>query len=65
MDSLKTAGIAVEEFDFPKNKLIKIQTQLEKLVSKNFELHTLAKDGFRLVASIAPHAHPTIAHVFL
>jgi hypothetical protein len=57
VESLKTAGITAEEFVFPKNKLVNIQNQLEKLVSKSFELHTLAKDGFRLVTSIAPHAH--------
>ena len=47
----------MEEFDFPKKKLINVQSRLEKLVSKNFELHVLAKDGFRLV----PNAHVTLS----
>jgi len=57
VEILKTAGITVEEFVFPKNKLVNTQNQLEKLVSKSFELHTIAKDGFRLVTSIDSHAH--------
>ncbi|KAF8534420.1 P-loop containing nucleoside triphosphate hydrolase protein [Trichophaea hybrida] len=47
VDQLKAANIEVKEFDFPPKKLINIQTQIEKLVSKNFGLHQLAKDGFR------------------
>jgi ATP-dependent RNA helicase DDX18/HAS1 len=48
VDALRTANVPVEEFDFPKKKLLNIQAQVEKLVAKNFELHTLARDGFRL-----------------
>jgi ATP-dependent RNA helicase DDX18/HAS1 len=43
----------VEEFDFPKKKLINVQSQIEKVVSKNFDLHQSAKDGYRLVSSLA------------
>jgi ATP-dependent RNA helicase DDX18/HAS1 len=53
VDKLKAVDIGVEEFDFPRKKLINVQSQIEKLVSKNFELHQMAMDGFRLV-SIMP-----------
>ena len=58
VDALKAVGVPVEEFDFPKKKLINVQTQIEKFVSKEFELHVLAKDAFRLVLpdSILPHS---------
>jgi ATP-dependent RNA helicase DDX18/HAS1 len=44
---LKEARVPVTEFDLPANKIINIQSQLEKLVSQNYYLHQSAKDGFR------------------
>ncbi|KAH8677687.1 ATP-dependent RNA helicase-like protein has1 [Xylariales sp. PMI_506] len=44
---LKTARVPVTEFEFPANKIINIQSQLEKLVSQNYYLNQSAKDGFR------------------
>lgn len=49
IEVLKAAEVPVEEFDFPKKKLINVQAQIEKFVSKEFELHVIAKDAFRLV----------------
>ncbi|KAI5805843.1 P-loop containing nucleoside triphosphate hydrolase protein [Geopyxis carbonaria] len=43
----KTANITVEEFNFPKKKLVKIQPLIEKSVTKIYGLNTMAKDGFR------------------
>lgn len=59
VDQLKAADIEVKEFDFPKKKLINVQIQIEKLVSKNFGLHQLAKDGFRLVLYALAHSLPS------
>lgn len=41
---------AVQEFDFPPKKLLNVQPQIEKLVSKSFAAHQLAKEAFRLVS---------------
>ncbi|KAA8905987.1 P-loop containing nucleoside triphosphate hydrolase protein [Sphaerosporella brunnea] len=62
VDALKAADVAVEEFDFPKNKLINVQSKLEKLVSKNFELHQAAKNGFR--AFLQDYNHHVDAKIF-
>ncbi|KAK8094012.1 P-loop containing nucleoside triphosphate hydrolase protein [Apiospora hydei] len=40
---LKEARVPITEFDFPANKIVNIQSQLEKLVSQNYYLN----DGFK------------------
>ncbi|ORY64287.1 P-loop containing nucleoside triphosphate hydrolase protein [Pseudomassariella vexata] len=47
LSHLKTARVPVVEFDFPKNKIVNVQSQLEKLVSQNYYLNKSAKEGFR------------------
>ena len=37
----------LNEYDFPTNKLANVQSQLEKLVEKNYYLHQSAKDAYR------------------
>ncbi len=37
----------LNEYDFPSSKLANVQSQLERLVEKNYYLHTSAKDAFR------------------
>ncbi|KAH9941419.1 P-loop containing nucleoside triphosphate hydrolase protein [Amylocystis lapponica] len=44
---LKEAKVPVNEYGFPGNRLANVQTQLEKLLQKNFYLHQSAKDGYR------------------
>lgn len=44
---LKEAKVPLNEYEFPPNKLANVQSQLEKLVSKNYYLHQAAKDAFR------------------
>ncbi|KAK8129737.1 ATP-dependent RNA helicase HAS1 [Apiospora kogelbergensis] len=44
---LKEARVPITEFDFPSNKIVNIQSQLEKLVSQNYYLNKSAKDGFK------------------
>ena len=49
---LKDVKVETEEFEFSSNQLLNIQSQLEKLVSKDYQLHCLAKDAFRFVSSL-------------
>ncbi|KAJ3189920.1 ATP-dependent RNA helicase [Gaertneriomyces sp. JEL0708] len=44
---LKHAKIPLNEYQFPPSKIANVQSQLEKLVEKNYYLHRSAKDGFR------------------
>ncbi|EAU88940.1 ATP-dependent RNA helicase HAS1 [Coprinopsis cinerea okayama7 len=44
---LKDAKVPLNEYSFPAERIANIQTQLEKLLQKNYFLHKSAKDGFR------------------
>lgn len=44
---LKSAKVPLNEYEFPQSKLANVQSQLEKLVEKNYYLHQAAKDAFR------------------
>ncbi|PNW80375.1 hypothetical protein CHLRE_07g314900v5 [Chlamydomonas reinhardtii] len=44
---LKDAKVPLNEYDFPTSKLANVQSQLERLVEKNYYLHQSAKDAFR------------------
>ncbi|KAJ5569971.1 ATP-dependent RNA helicase has1 [Penicillium hispanicum] len=44
---LKEARVPVVEFEFPKSKLVNVQSQLEKLIGQNYYLNKSAKDGYR------------------
>ncbi|THV07559.1 DEAD-domain-containing protein, partial [Dendrothele bispora CBS 962.96] len=44
---LKEAKVPLNEFSFPADRIHNVQSQLEKLLSKNYFLHQSAKDGFR------------------
>lgn len=44
---LKKANIVLNELEFPENKLIKLQPQLELLISKNYHLAQLATQAYR------------------
>lgn len=44
---LKAAKIPLNEYEFPPSKLANVQSQLEKLVEKNYYLHQAAKEAFR------------------
>ncbi|KAK0740035.1 P-loop containing nucleoside triphosphate hydrolase protein [Schizothecium vesticola] len=44
---LKAAKVPVVEYDFPKNKIMNVQSQLEKLIGSNYYLNQSAKDGYR------------------
>jgi len=44
---LKEARVPLNEFGFPDNKVANVQSQLEKLLQKNYYLHESAREGFR------------------
>ncbi|KAK3343511.1 P-loop containing nucleoside triphosphate hydrolase protein [Lasiosphaeria hispida] len=44
---LKAAKVPVIEYDFPKSKILNVQSQLEKLIGQNYYLNQSAKDGYR------------------
>ncbi|KAI7904436.1 ATP-dependent RNA helicase HAS1 [Cokeromyces recurvatus] len=44
---LKEAKVPLNEFQFPENKISNVQSQLEKLIDKNFYLNQSARDAFR------------------
>ena len=53
---LKVANVPLNEYEVPRKKLVNIQAQLEKLVAKNYYLHSSAKDAFRSYV-LAYHSH--------
>lgn len=55
---LKKSKVPLNEYDFPLNKLANIQSQLEKLVEKNYYLHKSAREGYRsYILAYASHSH--------
>ncbi|KAI0724324.1 P-loop containing nucleoside triphosphate hydrolase protein [Cerioporus squamosus] len=44
---LKEAKVPLNEFSFPPEKVANVQSQLEKLLQKNYFLHQSARDGYR------------------
>jgi ATP-dependent RNA helicase DDX18/HAS1 len=44
---LKHAKVPLNEYQFPPSKIINVQSQLEKLIEKNYYLNQSAKNGFR------------------
>jgi len=46
-DYLQAAKVPLNEYEFPTSKLANVQSQLEKLVEKNYYLHQSAKDAYR------------------
>ncbi|AEO62151.1 hypothetical protein MYCTH_2313207 [Thermothelomyces thermophilus ATCC 42464] len=59
---LKAAKVPVVEYDFPKNKILNVQSQLEKLISSNYYLNQSAKDGYR--SYIHAYASHSLRSVF-
>ncbi|KAJ2559915.1 ATP-dependent RNA helicase, partial [Coemansia sp. RSA 1836] len=44
---LKQAKVPLNEYQFPLSKVANVQSQLEKLIEKNFYLNKSARDGYR------------------
>ncbi|EPY51399.1 ATP-dependent RNA helicase Has1 [Schizosaccharomyces cryophilus OY26] len=59
---LKNAKVPLNEYEFPANKIANVQSQLEKLVSKNYYLQQSAKDGYR--AYLQAYASYSLKSIF-
>jgi ATP-dependent RNA helicase DDX18/HAS1 len=44
---LKQANVPLNEYTFPPNKISNVQSQLERLVEKNYHLHRSSRDAYR------------------
>ncbi|KAK2570931.1 ATP-dependent RNA helicase DDX18 [Acropora cervicornis] len=61
---LKQAKVPLNEYDFSKSKIYNIQSQLEKLIEKNYYLHKSAREAYRsYVQAYASHHHSSIFNV--
>ncbi|KAF9160150.1 ATP-dependent RNA helicase [Actinomortierella ambigua] len=61
---LKHAKVPLNEYQFPTSKIANVQSQLEKLVEKNYYLNKSARDGFRsYLQSYASYALKSIFNV--
>jgi ATP-dependent RNA helicase DDX18/HAS1 len=54
---LRDAKIPLNEYEFPDSKIVNVQSQLEKLVARNYYLHKAARDGYRsYIQAYASHS---------
>ena len=59
---LKQARVPLNEYNFPTTKIANVQTQMEKLIAKNYYLNRSARDGYRsYLQSYASHG---LKHIF-
>merc|ERR1719440_481574 len=55
---LRRAGVPVAEYSFPVSKLANIQSQLERVIEKNYHLHRSSRDAYRsYMHAYAAHSH--------
>ncbi|MCJ1332640.1 ATP-dependent RNA helicase [Thelotrema lepadinum] len=59
---LKEAHVPILEFEVPSNKIVNVQSQLEKLISGNYYLNKSAKDGYR--SYIQAYASHSLREIF-
>ncbi|KAI5287738.1 ATP-dependent RNA helicase [Ascosphaera aggregata] len=59
---LRDARVPVVEFEFPASRIVNVQSQLEKLIGKNYYLNRSAKDGYR--SYIQAYASHSLRSVF-
>ena len=59
---LKTHNVPLNEYDFPPDKIARVQGQLEKLVSQNYTLYRAARDAYR--AYIQAYATHSLKDIF-
>ncbi|KZS93252.1 putative HAS1-helicase associated with Set1p [Sistotremastrum niveocremeum HHB9708] len=59
---LKEAKVPLNEFTFPIDRIANVQSQLEKLLQKNYYLHQSAKDGYR--AYLQSYASYSLKKIF-
>jgi ATP-dependent RNA helicase DDX18/HAS1 len=59
---LRAAKVALNEYEFPTDKVANVQAQLEKLVERNYFLHRSAKDAYR--SYLQSYASHSLKHIF-
>jgi len=58
LQHLRKAGVPVAEYSFPPNKICNIQSQLERVIEKNYHLHRSSRDAYRsYIHAYASHGH--------
>lgn len=62
LNYLKEHNVPLNEYEFPRSKVAQVQTQLEKLVAKNYALHIAARDAYR--AYIQAYAAHSLKDIF-
>lgn len=61
---LKAAKVSLNEYEFPTNKVSNVQSQLQRLIEKNYYLNKAAKDAYRsYLLAYASHSHRDIFDV--
>merc|ERR1712232_191642 len=64
LQHLRRHGVPVSEYSFPPNKLANIQSQLERVIEKNYHLHRSSRDAYRsYMHAYAAHSHEEIFDV--
>lgn len=58
---LKAARVTLNEYEFPTNKVANVQSQLQRLIEKNYYLNKAARDAYRsYLLAYASHSHRDI-----
>lgn len=61
---LKAAKVTLNEYEFPTNKVANVQSQLQRLIEKNYYLNRAARDAYRsYLLAYASHSHRDIFNV--
>jgi len=61
---LKSAKVSLNEYEFPSNKVANVQSQLQRLIEKNYYLNRAARDAYRsYLLSYASHSLRDIFNV--
>lgn len=61
---LKAAKVALNEYEFPTNKVANVNSQLQRLIEKNYYLNRTARDAYRsYILAYASHSHRDIFNV--
>jgi ATP-dependent RNA helicase DDX18/HAS1 len=61
---LKRAKVSLNEYEFPTSKVANVQSQLQRLIEKNYYLNKSARDAYRsYLLAYASHSHRDIFNV--
>jgi len=61
---LKAVKVTLNEYEFPTNKVANVQSQLHRLIEKNYYLNRAARDAYRsYLLAYASHSHREIFNV--